>query len=193
MEPVLGLLALVVFIVMAVVLGHWTLGPINRAAGDLKAPTRFLLTDFIWLMVQLQIALAVAVPYWTDTMVGRYVLVLIGVTCFLVVVLWAGSVAVLSRAGIVAPLRRAVVILLIVPAALIIVMMLPFCLLLFALSFFGIFWPGMHIGWSTVGASAGTGLALAAASFVIRRLCAWVIRAPMATAPLSSVVEPPLP
>lgn len=192
MEPILGLLALVVFIVLAVILGHWTLGPINRAAGDLKAPTKFLLTDFIWLMVQLQIALAVAVPYWTDTMVGRYVLVLIGVTCFLVVVLWAGSVAVLSRAGIVAPLRRAVVILLIVPAALLIVMMLPLTLLIFALSLFGVFLPGLHLGWATVGMTAGSALGLAVASYVIRLLSAWVIRAPTDPTPLSSVAEPPL-
>ena len=56
--PVVGLIGLVAFVVAAALLCHWLLEPVNRAAGHLNAPTRFQLTDFIWLMMQLQIMLA---------------------------------------------------------------------------------------------------------------------------------------
>ena len=52
------LMALIVFVFVAALFGRWLLEPVNRAAGHLNAPTRFILTDFLWLMIQLQVMLA---------------------------------------------------------------------------------------------------------------------------------------
>jgi hypothetical protein len=120
-----ALLALGAFVVTSTVLCHWLLGPVNRAAGHLNAPTRFQLTDFIWLMIQLQVVLAVVMQTVAEAMPQRAALIILGLLCLPVVVLWAASVSVVSRAGIRQPLRRAVVILLLVPGALAEVMALP--------------------------------------------------------------------
>ncbi len=121
MEAVGAIFALggvVAFIFAAIALCHWLLEPVNRAAGHLNAPTRFQLTDFIWLMLQLQIVLASVIQTVGEGVSQRGLLIILALLCLPVVVLWAASVSVVSRALITQPLRRAVVILLLVPGAL---------------------------------------------------------------------------
>ena len=54
-----GLVLLAVFVAVVVWLAWWMLEPINRAAGSLRAPTRFMLIDFLALMILLQVGLAI--------------------------------------------------------------------------------------------------------------------------------------
>jgi hypothetical protein len=101
-------------------LAWWMLEPINRVAGHLQASTRYLLTDFLGLMVLLQAALAVVgraietrpggdrSPYW----------IVLFAALALMLVLWGASVSVVSRAGIIRPWRRLAVMIVLVPGAL---------------------------------------------------------------------------
>ena len=123
---VLALLALVAFAVTAIVLGHWLLGPVNRAAGQLNAPTRFQMTDCFWLMIHLQVMLAVAMPWLRETVRGPGIFLIVGILSLPIVILWAASVSVVARAGITQPLRRAAVVLILVPGALAVIVAVPF-------------------------------------------------------------------
>jgi hypothetical protein len=119
------LAALILFIFVAAFLGRWLLWPVNRAAGHLNAPTRFILTDFLWLMIQLQVMLAVVLVQIREQVPQRGQFVILGILALPVIVLWAASVSVVSRAGITQPLRRAVLILVLVPGALAEIMAVP--------------------------------------------------------------------
>src|SRR5687768_18597918 len=82
-------------------LAWWMLEPINLVAGHLRASTRYLLTDFLGLMVLLQAALAVVgraittrpgddrSPYW----------IVLSVALFLMLVLWSASRSEERRVG----------------------------------------------------------------------------------------------
>jgi hypothetical protein len=185
--PLVSLVGLIAFIFAAALLCHWLLEPVNRAAGHLNAPTRFLLTDFIWLMMQLQVVLAVVMNTIAEAMPQRGLLIVLGLVCLPVLVLWGASVSVVSRAGIQQPLRRAVVILLLVPGSLAEVMALPLLVV------GGIVFVSNHPLWAwdhrwtndvvsrlvIVGMVA---LAIAAAAVVLRRLSFWVLTAPLTPA-----------
>lgn len=124
-----ALIALMVFVVVATILGRWLLEPVNRAAGHLNAPTRFILTDFLWLMIQLQVMLAVVLVQIREQMPQRGQFVILGILALPVIILWAASVSVVSRAGITLPLRRAILILVLVPGALAEIMAVPILLI----------------------------------------------------------------
>lgn len=173
------------YIAGTAVVARWMLEPINRAGGQLRASTRYLLTDFLGLMVLLQVALAisgVALEDGTRREVAAY-WSLLGVFVLLVTILWAASVSVVSRAGIVRPLPRLTVIVLLIPGALAVVMSVP---LLVILGLSGMFagWLGLAGPWQAWSLPlAGLGLAaLAAAGVVIRKLSFWALERSTATA-----------
>jgi hypothetical protein len=186
MIALIALIALVVFVVVAALLGRWLLEPVNRAAGHLNAPTRFMLTDFLWLMIQLQVMLAVVLVQIREQVpqVGQFVI--LGILAVPVVVLWAASVSVVSRAGITQPLRRAVLILVLVPGALAEIVSVP--LLVIAANVALAAQPGdwAERTWSqspavrVIGVLAATAAAVVWA-LVLRRLSFWVMAAPAAT------------
>jgi hypothetical protein len=120
-----ALIAMMVFIVVAALLGRWLLEPVNRAAGHLNAPTRFMLTDFIWLMIQLQVMLGLVLVQIREQVPQTGQFIILGLLSLPVVILWAASVSVVSRAGITQPLRRAALILVLVPGALAEIMAVP--------------------------------------------------------------------
>jgi len=124
-----ALATLIVFVFVATILGRWLLEPVNRAAGHLNAPTRFILTDFLWLMIQLQVMLAVVLVQIREQVPQRGQFVILGILALPVIILWAASVSVVSRAGITLPLRRAVLILVLVPGALAEIMAVPILLI----------------------------------------------------------------
>src|SRR5688500_11378517 len=124
-----GLGVLAVVIGGTIWLARWMLEPINRAAGALGAPTRFMLVDSLALMILLQIGLAICGQALADegtreADANMYWLMLFLVVV-LVLVLWAASVSVVSRAGIRRPLRRVAVIVLLVPGTLATIMGTP--------------------------------------------------------------------
>jgi hypothetical protein len=116
------LVALAIGLGVIVWLAWWMLEPINRAAGSLRAPTRFLLIDFLSLMILLQVGLAICGTALSVSDSGedaaRLYWVLLAVVALLVLVLWAASVSVVSRAGILRPLRRTLVTVILVPGTL---------------------------------------------------------------------------
>jgi hypothetical protein len=131
-------------------------------------------------MLQLQIMLAVVMQATAEAMPQRAILIILGLLCLPVVVLWAASVSVVSRAGIKQPLRRAVVILLLVPGALAEVMALPL-LVVGAVVLLSDnvpwVWPTR---WTDDLASRVLlivliGAAIAAAGFILRWLSHWVL------------------
>ncbi len=120
--PVAALL--VYFVVFASALGRWILQPINAKAGRLQAPTQYLLTDFVWLVLQLQLALGFCVT-WIGVEQRRLFPVILGFLVFATTLLWLFGVGFLSRAGVTQPARRAMFTLLLLPASLAIMMTLP--------------------------------------------------------------------
>jgi hypothetical protein len=118
-----GLVLLGLGIAAIVWLAWWMLEPINRAAGSLNAPSRFMLIDVVSLMIMLQVGLAICGQSLSARDAGHFAAriywVLIAVVALLVVVLWSASVSVVSRAGILRPLRRVLVTVVLVPGTLV--------------------------------------------------------------------------
>lgn len=115
---------LVYFVVVATALGRWMLQPINAQGGRLQAPTQFLLTDFVWLVLQLQLALGFCVT-WIGVEQYRMFPLILSFLLFAVTLLWLFGVGFLSRAGVTQPARRAMFTLLLLPASLGVMMALP--------------------------------------------------------------------
>lgn len=100
------------------------LGPVSRAAGALKAPTRFQLSDFVWLLVLLQVALGATLQLIgaeTRVLFEMFLVYLV----FAVIGIWIGAISFLSRAAITDPWRRAAFILLVMPGTLGVMVCLP--------------------------------------------------------------------
>jgi hypothetical protein len=176
--PLTALGGLIAFVLAAAVLCHWLLEPVNRAAGRLNAPTRFQLTDFIWLMMQLQVLLAVVMQTIAEAMSQRALIIVLGLLALPVIVLWAASVSVVSRAGITQPMRRAALILVLVPGSLAEVMAVPM-LVIGGVAFVNDEPPGM---WFAAGDPpmrvllvAATSLLVAVAAVALRWLSFWVM------------------
>ncbi|WP_425616656.1 hypothetical protein NA78x_000308 [Anatilimnocola sp. NA78] len=113
----------VYFILASSLLGRWMLQPINEAGGRVQAPRKFLLTDFAWLVLQLQLALGFSVS-WIGVEQRTFAPIL-AFLMFAVFVLWLFGVGFLSRAGVTQPLRRAIFTTVLLPATLGVMMALP--------------------------------------------------------------------
>lgn len=114
--PSVFLLALA--ILLPTLLGRFMLGPISRAAGRLRAPTRFQLSDILWLLVHFQIALWYCVRYVGVQQLGFFSITLLTLS-LAVLATWAGAVSFVSRAGVIQGKRRVTFILFHLPATLI--------------------------------------------------------------------------
>lgn len=120
----LGILSIVLVLIVAPLVGTLILGPVNRAAGRLRAPTRFLLPDFMWLLVQLQLALGYCVSF-VGVQQRHFFPLVLGFLSLASLMMWAGAVSFLSRAGVRSNLRRGVFILLLLPATLAMMIAVP--------------------------------------------------------------------
>jgi len=114
----------VYFVVSASLLGRWMIQPINEKGGRLRAPTQFLLTDFVWLVLQFQLALGFSVS-WVGIEQQRLFVAILGFLMFAVFTLWLFGIGFLSRAGVTQPLRRAMFTVILLPATLGVLMALP--------------------------------------------------------------------
>jgi hypothetical protein len=113
-----------------VIVAKVILGPISTTAGHLNAPTRFRLSDFFWLVVQIQILLAglsqAFNPLGSDPFsFGLLLFGLIGAT----IAMWGGAVSCVSKAGVNDAWRRGVFIVWQLPATLTLMMAIPACFL----------------------------------------------------------------
>lgn len=96
---------------------HFVLGPINRVVESLRAPSRFQLNDFFWLLVQWQLLLGTCVSF-VGVRQWRFFTSLVTAGTIVVVLLWSGAVSFISRAGIDCPRRRAIFVVFLLPATL---------------------------------------------------------------------------
>jgi hypothetical protein len=123
---------LVYFAIFASALGRWMLQPINIKAGRLQATTQYMLTDFVWLVLQLQLAFGFCVT-WIGIEQRRLFPAILAFLVFAVTLLWLYGVGFLSRAGVTQPARRAMFTLLLLPASLGVMMALPAFLVMLVL------------------------------------------------------------
>jgi len=170
------------------VFSYAVLQPLIRETRGRQCPTRFFLSDIIWLMLMLQIPLAAAslVPKWR----GKGDKVIFGLALVAVCVYaWSLSVAAMSALGLNAPLRRGLLLVILLPVSL-----------------FGALAPvvgivtGIPSGVVTM-AEGGTSVdygvvAIAMAmlvtiGFTCRRLTAWVVADPTRDVESASVEELP--
>lgn len=99
----------------AVIVGHVILGPLQKAARRAAQPTQFYLTDFVWLLIQLQAALGLVAAFVARNPAWAFYLVL-GFLGGALTAMWWGAVRAMSQAGVQGAFRRAVLILVLLPA-----------------------------------------------------------------------------
>lgn len=186
--------AMIILLVLAVVpllIGLPVLGPISRLGGRLKAPTRFMLSDFLWLVMQLQLSLGYCVAYVGIEQRDFFILVF-GFLALATVAMWAGSISYLSRAGVIAASRRVVFILFLLPITLATMMASTFTVLIAAITYFGVvrfeFRHELDNLVAIMGVTptmiVGGMLALPLVAWLLRRISLWII----ATAPSSPAI-----
>lgn len=171
----LAMLGFGLFVASAIWLGSWLLYPVNRAAGHLNAPTRFMLTDFIWLMIQLQLVLGFVMNWIEGATSANWLLVLIFLLSLPVVVMWGASVSVVSRAGITQPLRRAVLILVLVPGSLAVIVAGPVLIVSGIAALNDLSYTRLDRAMLSIGIWLGAAVLTIAFAFILRRLSFWVL------------------
>jgi hypothetical protein len=154
---------------------EWTLSPLLIAARTSATQRRFLLTDLIWLILQLQIAMAVVarmVPANTSTTARVWGLV---VLCVAALAFWFASLQAVSQAGIWHPLRRAAVFVVILPGAVAAFIGLPLLAMAFLALCFG---PNPDMRLPRIGFVAFQLLAGIACTLALRRMASWTVAKP---------------
>ena len=112
--PIVVIFALILAIAAAAVLGHVILGPLRKAAQRVGRPTQFYLTDFVWLLIQLQLSLGLVSAFVERNPAWAFYTVL-GFLGAALTAMWWGAVRSLSQAGVQGMGRRAVLILVLLP------------------------------------------------------------------------------
>ncbi len=168
-----GLFGLFGAVMFPVIIGHAILKPMQQAAKRARSRTQFMLTDFIWLFVQLQICLAAVVAYVPEEMTF-YLSVLLGYLALAVGTMWYGAVRYLSRAGIRGVWRRAAFILIVLPMVVTLMIASIAVSISMPIELFMLLGPGRIDG--PIAAVIGvTLLILGGASLLIVLLC-WLMR-----------------
>ena len=105
---------------------RWILGPLIDAGRRSQPPERsFSLTDLIWLLLQMQMAMALVAAVFPADMPTRVRASAVILSCIPVLPFWLASLVVVSRAGIRRPLRRAAVFVIVLPGVALTVLGLP--------------------------------------------------------------------
>jgi hypothetical protein len=108
------LLILVLGVGGSLAIGHTVLGPLRKAARAGRQPMQFYLTDFVWLLVQLQATLGLVSAYVERNPAWAFYTVL-AFLAFALTLMWWGALRALSQAGVKSAPRRAVLILVLLP------------------------------------------------------------------------------
>jgi len=158
--------------------GRWVLGPFTEAVRVLHAPTRFFLSDFIWLLVLLQASFAIARLVLDQR--GSFLVILIFLTVASAAT-WAGAVSVLSRAAVHQTLRRGIFTLVLLPGVLLLMGAV-------AMGLFGLIALPVHLWMASRDRGGGfentaigvvmllVGIpAIIAAGWALRRLTRWIV------------------
>jgi len=181
-------------LLLAPIVAHLVLSPVNRAGGRLKAPTRFHLIDFVWLLVQFQVGLGFCLQY-VGVQYQRSFFLLLAFLSFAVLTMWAGAVSFLSRAGVRSSIKRGLFIVVLLPTTLFLMVAIPLlpagCYLLETD-------PRMmelvlHLNFN-IPRGAGTAIAilgtflLPVLGYLLNRLSAWIVRGATETTAVSQAV-----
>ena len=181
-DRALGIASFELTLLLAPIIAWLILGPVNRAGGRLRAPTRFLLIDFVWLLVELQVGLGFCLQY-VGVQYQQSFLMLTGFLTFAIVTMWAGAVSFLSRAGVRNGTKRGAFIVVLLPSTLLLMVVIPIfpamCYLLetdprmmeLVLRLNFNIPPGTGVMAAGVGATV-----LPALGFCLNRLSAWIVR-----------------
>jgi len=110
-----ALLAFVVAVAAPAAIGQRVLGPLDRAARGGRHRTQFQVSDFLALVFQLQVPLAVAFGMRAG-MDHRSTIPIAALLCIAVLLMWSGGIRAMSRAGVRDPRRRNFFIAIILPA-----------------------------------------------------------------------------
>lgn len=95
---------------------RWTAGPmLSGTGGGRPAARSFRLTDLIWLLLQLQMAMAAVSYAFPREMPGRMRATALVLLTVPVVLFWLAGLLIVSRAGIEQPFRRATVFVVLMP------------------------------------------------------------------------------
>jgi len=182
----IGCAALAALLVVALCgfLGKLVFGPLRHRAEMLRAPTQFQLSDFFWLVVQLQVALVYSVRKVGVEQLG-YFLVVLGFLLLATVGMWSGAVSFMARAGVTQPLRRAVFILLLLPLTLALMIGSSFVVVIMPASFYIDYRVGgglltVYLGSSNLFRSglfslAGIAVGIVAATWGLRWMSFWIL------------------
>lgn len=193
-DRALGIASFELTLLLAPVIAWLVLGPVNRAGGRLRAPTRFMLMDFVWLLVELQVSLGFCLQY-IGVQYQQSFIMLTGFLTFAVVTMWAGAVSFLSRAGVRNSVKRGAFIVVLLPATLLLMVVVPIfpaaCYLLetdpqmleMVLRLNFSFPPGSGIVAAVTGA-----VLLPSLGFCLNRLSAWIVRGAGETMPVRQPV-----
>ncbi len=129
MSDMIGFLSVGVVVVLPICLMfwavQWTLGPLMDAARTAKAPSSFLLSDLAWLIMHVQLSMALAMYAFAQPIEGHVRIVGLLLWCLPAVLFWTVSLYLVSQAGIARPLRRAAVFVVLVPSMAVIVCFTP--------------------------------------------------------------------
>lgn len=181
-DRVLGIVSFMLTLLLAPVIASLVLGPVNRAGGKLKAPTRFHLIDFVWLLVQFQVGLGFCLQY-VGVQYQRSFVMLLFFLSFAVLTMWAGAVSFLSRAGVRSSIKRGTFIVVLLPVTLFLMVAIPLypagCYLLETdpRTMELVLHLQFNLPPRTGVAAALLGLVvLPALGFVLNRLSAWIVR-----------------
>ena len=161
-------------IVAGLVVGHSVLGKLNRAAWQVKRPLRFQLSDFLWLMIQLQIAMGVPIGLFSS---GSQVGLLAPVLLFAVLsvaVIWFAAIKTMSSAGVTRPKYRAAFVLVLLPGTLVLMMaVIVYATMLPALGIY--LFEASLSEWRTY-AIIGGAILLPLVWYSLRQLGRWILR-----------------
>ncbi|MCA9220332.1 MAG: hypothetical protein KDA71_08380 [Planctomycetales bacterium] len=174
-------------VIMAAMLGHYSLGPLGDAMRRLNAPTRFAMGDMLWLAVLIQLAIGASTALYQDAFRA-------GSRSFVMTMLlagalgiWVGGVSTMSRAGITQTWRRGVCTLVLLPLAIALMMIAifaivagPIVLLLLAQNGGRVAvrgtWHLTSAAWIAMFVAAI--IVIAVLVVVVRRLSGWLIAVP---------------
>jgi hypothetical protein len=176
MEPLITIAALGGFAVVMTLAhraGRWILEPLSKESQLLNLPTRYSLSDFMWLLVMLQLALGVVVALVPrESRFTEFRTVLLTFLCGTAVVLWAFGVSSLSRAGVTRPLRRGVFTVFLLPAMVFFLMATGIGAVAAVVAFVAMFTDRSFVG---VIASLGGAILWPLICWLLRKVAEWIL------------------
>jgi hypothetical protein len=104
---------------------RWTSGPMLSESDESRAARTFRLTDLIWLVLQMQMAMEAVSYAFPREMPGRIRATALVLFALPVALFWLAGLLVVSRAGIERPLRRAAVFVVVMPGIVVTMMGVP--------------------------------------------------------------------